>query len=58
MQNKPQPTARNIKGRVHCYSMQVIMNKCFLLISEKILALIRLIVFEKNTKSHTLIPKN
>jgi len=39
-----------LKGRVHCFSMQVVINKCFLLNLEKKLALIRLVVFEKNTK--------
>jgi len=47
-----------IKGRVHCFSMQVVMNKCFLLNPEKNLAQIRLVVFENNAKTHTLIPKN
>jgi len=42
------------KGRVHCFSMQVVMNKCFLN-PEKSLAQIRLVVFEKNAP---LIPKN
>jgi len=26
---------RPLKGRVHCFSMQVVINKCFLLNSEK-----------------------
>jgi len=43
-----------IKGRVHCFSMQVVMN-CFLLNLEENLAQIRLVVFEKNAP---LIPKN
>jgi len=42
--------------------MQVGMNKCFLLNPDKILAQIRLIVFEKNAKTallrRTPIPKN
>jgi len=38
--------------------MQVAMNKCFLLSTEKNLAHIRLVVFEKNTKNALLIPKN
>jgi len=38
--------------------MQCVINKCFLLNPEKNLAQIRLVVFEKNTKTHTLIPKN
>jgi len=35
--------------------MEVVMNKCFLLNSEKKLAQIRLVVFKKNAP---LIPKN
>jgi len=46
------------KGWVHYFSMQVVINKCFLLNPEKNLAEIRLVVFEKNAKKHTLIPKN
>jgi len=38
--------------------MQVVMNKCFLLNPENKLAQIRLVVFEKHEKTHTLIPKN
>jgi len=38
--------------------MQVVMNKRFILNPEKNLAQIRLVVFEKNTKKRTLIPKN
>jgi len=38
--------------------MQVAMNTCFLLNPEKKLAQIRLVVFKKNAKMHTLIPKN
>jgi len=38
--------------------MQVIMNKCFLPNPEKNLVQIRLVVFEKNTKTAPLIPKN
>jgi len=48
----------NIKGRVHCYSMQVVTNKCFLLNSKTKLAQTRLFIFEKNAKSAPLIPKN
>jgi len=44
-----------IKGWVHCFSMQVVINKCFLLNREKKLAQIRLVVFEKIAP---LIPKN
>jgi len=45
------------KAPVPCFSMQVVMNKCFLLNPEKKknLAQIRLDVFEKNAP---LIPKN
>jgi len=43
-----------IKGRVHCFSMQVVMNKYFLLNPEKKLAQICLVAFEKNAP---LIPK-
>jgi len=46
------------EGRVQCFSMQVIMNKCFFLNPEKNFAQIRLVVFEKNAKTHALIPKN
>jgi len=38
--------------------MQVLINNCFLLNPEKNLALIRLVVFEKNAKNAALIPKN
>jgi len=44
------------KGRVHCFSMQVVMNRCFLLNPEKKLTQIR-VIFEKNTKNALLIPK-
>jgi len=44
-----------LKDRVHCFSMQVVINKCFLLNPEKNLAQIHLVVFEK---SAPLIPKN
>jgi len=40
----------SLKGRVHCFSMQVGMNKCFLLNPESKLAQIRLAIFEKNAK--------
>jgi len=39
------------KGQVQCFSMHVVMNKCFLLNPEKNLTKIRLVVFEKNAKS-------
>jgi len=38
------------KGRVQSFSMQVVMNKCFLR-PKKTLAQIRLAVFEKNAKT-------
>jgi len=38
------------KGRVHCFSMQIAMNKCIFLSPEKNLVQIRLVVFEKNAK--------
>jgi len=45
-----------LKDREHCFTMQVVMNKCFLLNCEKKkLAQIRLVVFEKNAP---LILKN
>jgi len=44
-----------LKGRMRCFSMQFVMNKCFLPNPEKNLAQIRLVVFKKNTP---LIPKN
>jgi len=40
-----------IKARVHCFSMKVQMNKCFLLNTEKKLAQICLVIFEKNAKN-------
>jgi len=42
------------KGRVHCFSMLIVMYKCFLLNTEKKLTQIRLVVFEKNAKKRTL----
>jgi len=51
-------TTTCIKGRVQCFSMQVVMSKCFLLNSEKTFGSVRLVVFEKNSKKHSLIPKN
>jgi len=43
----------NVKGRVHCFSMQVVLNKCFLLNPEKKLEQIPLVVFEKSAKKLT-----
>jgi len=37
-----------LKNRVQCFSMQVIMNKCFLLNLEKKMEQIRLVVYVKN----------
>jgi len=37
-----------VQDRVQCFSMQVVMNKCFLQNPEKSLVQIRLVVFEKN----------
>jgi len=46
------PASNLFKGRAHCFSMQVVKNKCFLLNPKKILAQICLAVFEKNGKTH------
>jgi len=51
----PEWAYSDLTGRVHCFSMQVVINKCFFLNPEKILVHIRLVVFEKNA---TLIPKS
>jgi len=45
-----------LKGQVHCFSLQVAMNRYFLLNPEK--KWCSLVVFEKNAKKRTLIPKN
>jgi len=37
----------NYKGQVLCFTMQVVMNGCFLLNREKKIAQIRLVLFEK-----------
>jgi len=50
-------SSQHLKGRMHCFSMQVIMNKCFLLNPEKN-AHIRLVTFKKNAKNAPLISKN
>jgi len=47
-----------LKGRVQYFSMQVVMNKCFLLNSEKNLVQICLVVFEKNAKNTHFNSKN
>jgi len=41
-------TVGYFKGQVQCFSMQVVINKCFLLNPEKTLAQIRLVVLDKN----------
>jgi len=47
------------KDRVHCISIQIIKNKCFLLNPGKNVAQIRLLGFEKkNAKNARVIPKN
>jgi len=38
--------------------MQLVINKCFLLNPEKRLSHIRLVVFKKTQKTHTLIQKD
>jgi len=43
-------SAENLKGWVQCFSMQVVMNKCFLLNPERFLAQIRVVVLDKNAK--------
>jgi len=40
----------SVKGRLHCFSMQVAMNKCFYLNPEKKFAQIRLVVSRKRKK--------
>jgi len=49
----PLQTVIRFKGRVECLSMQVVMNKNFLLNPEKNLMQIHLVIFEINT----LVPK-
>jgi len=44
---------------VHCFSLQVVMNKCFLLNTEKKIWRRSVLSFSRKTqKMHTLIPKN
>jgi len=45
---------RYFKGRVQCFSMQVVINKCFLLNFEKIFSTDPFCRFEKNVKNYTL----
>jgi len=49
---------QKLKGQVHSFSMQIVMNKCFLLNLIKKLAQIRLVIFEKTQKGHALSPNN
>jgi len=47
-----------LKGWVHCFSNQLVLNKYFFLNPEQNLTQILLVVFEKNEKNASLIPKN
>jgi len=48
-----------LKGRVHYFTMQVVLNKCFLLNPKKNFWRRFVLSFsKKNAKNHTLIPKN
>jgi len=50
---------KKLKDWVQCFSMQIVISKCFLLNHEKNLALIRVVFFrEKQKKTQTLTPKN
>jgi len=51
-------TLMGFNGRMQCFSMQVMINNCFLLNPENNFAQIRFVVFENNAEIHTLIPKN
>jgi len=51
------PPPLPLKGRVHWFSRQAVINNCFLLNPEKKLAQIRLVVFEKKAKAHILVRK-
>jgi len=46
-----------LTGRVQYFSMQVVMNKCFLNPAKNLMQ-ICLVVFEKNAKNSPVIPKN
>jgi len=48
----------DLKAGCSAFQCRLVINKCFLLNTEKKLALIRPVVFEKNAKTHTLITKN
>jgi len=54
----PENMSFNTKGRVQCFSLQVVINKCFLLNPEKNFAQIVLSFSRKMQKIHTLVPKN
>jgi len=41
-----------IKGRVHCFSMQVVMNKCFLINPEKKFGADPACRFRESKKAH------
>jgi len=47
----------SFKGRVQYFSLQVVMNECFLLSRKKNLAQIRLVVYEKKGKKCTFNSK-
>jgi len=47
-----------IKGRVHCFLMQVVLNKCFHLKSEKKISADPFCRFREKRKNAPLIPKN
>jgi len=46
------------KGRVHCFSMQVVINKCFLLNPEKRHWRKSIMSFSRKTQNGTLYSKN
>jgi len=48
----------NMLGRVHCFSMQIVMNKGFLLNPEKKFDADPSCRFQESAKTYTLIPKN
>jgi len=43
----------DLKGRLQCFSMQVVMSKCFLLNPENKFGTDRLVVFKKNAHSNS-----
>jgi len=50
--------AKKVKGRVHCFSMQVVINKCFPLNSEKKFGADPSCRFREKHKNTPLIQKN